>query len=754
MNVRGRFVALVGVFLTFIGGIAGAQEVLEEITVVAQKREASLQEVPISIGVLASSDIERFAVGGDDIRILSARVANLNVESTFGRTYPRFYIRGLGNSDFALNAQQSVEMYYDEVVLSNPVIKGMPIFDVERVEVLRGPQGALWGRNATAGAVHVISRKPSETMDGHARISVGELGTRNAEGAIGGALIDGKLSGRISVLYQSQDDWVENLVTGNEVGSFTDAAARAQLLWTPGDGTDVLFQLYNRSFDGVAALFHSTAIDPVFGDRPQQRDKIALDNDRVPYQDIDMTGVTLRIDQRINDDLSLVSVTGFVTAESYTVGDVDAVGSPVLVNADAIDDLTQLTQELRLASNYPGRWNWQLGAYYFDESLEYVNTTANNAFQIPDPPGPFDLGQPGDPGFGAFQFVSQDFSSWAVFGNLSFELTERTNLTAGIRYSDDSTDASRFVGQFTPNPANLGAIPDFSTSYYDAIVNRGPISLFGAPVTESNSLTSDETTWELSLMHVLTGDVNVYARLASGYHGGVIEAGGPFSSFATAEPETVDAAEIGLKSELLGRRLRANVAAFWYDFKNQQLQGFEDTGGGGFTARLLNAEGGTGIGLEAELEYQPNAYWYLSGNVGYVDTEIEGPTYFSTSSGEIVDLDGRRFPFAPELTAAFLIQFSVPLNWSDFEFFAETDWSFRDEIDTRFTAIEEPRFRVDSYWEGGLRAGVGNDEMSVSVWGRNISDEIGITSVLSVIGFDSYTYNGPRVFGIDFSIRY
>ena len=385
MNVRGRFVALVGVFLTFIGGIAGAREVLEEITVVAQKREASLQEVPISVGVLASSDIERFAVGGDDIRILSARVANLNVESTFGRTYPRFYIRGLGNSDFALNAQQSVEMYYDEVVLSNPVIKGMPIFDVERVEVLRGPQGALWGRNATAGAVHVISRKPSETMDGHARISVGELGTRNAEAAIGGALIDGKLSGRISVLYQSQDDWVENLVTGNEVGSFTDAAARAQLLWTPGDDTDVLFQLYNRSFDGVAALFHSTAIDPVFGDRPQQRDKIALDNDRVPYQDIDMTGVTLRIDQRINDDLSLVSVTGFVTAESYTVGDVDAVGSPVLVNADAIDDLTQLTQELRLASNYPGRWNWQLGAYYFDESLEYVNTTANNAFQIPDP---------------------------------------------------------------------------------------------------------------------------------------------------------------------------------------------------------------------------------------------------------------------------------------------------------------------------------------------------------------------------------
>ncbi|MDM3872619.1 TonB-dependent receptor [Porticoccus sp. W117] len=725
---------------------------LEELVVTAQKREQNLQEVPISISAISEESIETIGVAGDDIRVLSARVANLNIESTFGRTYPRFYVRGLGNSDFALNAQQSVELYYDEVVLSNPIIKGMPIFDIGQVEVLRGPQGTLWGRNSTAGAVHVISKKPAHEFEGKARVSYGRFNTINTEAAVGGSLVEDELAGRISVLYQSQDDWVDNLVTGNEVGAYTDSAMRAQLLWTPNEQFSALLQGYTRSYDGVAALFHSTAEDPDFGRQAFEKDKIALDNDAVPFQDIDMNGVNLRLEYSVGN-LDFNSLTSFISAESSTVGDIDATGLPALINADVIDDITQFTQEFRLADNSRENLRWQIGFYYFDEDLEYANTTANNAFQIPANPGPFDLGQPGDPGFGAFQRVSQNLQSWAVFGQVEFDLTERATLTAGLRYSDDETEASRVTGQFTPNPNNLGGIPNFNTAFYDPSLNRGPISLFGAPTSQTNQLASEEITWDLSLNYKANDNINLYARVATGYHGGVIEAGGPFSSFDTADPETILSFEVGMKAFLLDQRMRANLSLFRYDYDDQQLQGFEDTGNGGFTARLLNADGGTGQGIEAELEFSVNDNLTIFGNIGYVDTEIDGDTFFSTTDGTIVNLNGRRFPFAPEITGAVLLEYSKPLD-NGSQFYISTDWSYRDEVDTRFTSVEEPRFTVDGYWEGAARAGIRNDKFDIGIWARNITDETGSTSVLSVVGFESHSFNGPRLYGVDFSIKF
>ena len=182
-----------------------------EVVVTAQKRTENINEVPLSVTALGGEKLDAIRSSGGDIRMLSSRVPSLTMESSFGRTFPRPYIRGLGNTDFDLNASQPVSFVYDEVVLENPVLKGFPLFDIDQVEVLRGPQGTLFGRNTPAGVLKFDSAKPSQSFGGYASASYATYGTTNLEGAAGGPIVAGVLAGRISALYQHRDDWVDNL---------------------------------------------------------------------------------------------------------------------------------------------------------------------------------------------------------------------------------------------------------------------------------------------------------------------------------------------------------------------------------------------------------------------------------------------------------------------------------------------------------------------------------------------------------------
>src|SRR5882724_9508522 len=245
--------------------------VLEEITVTAQKRSESLQNVPASVGTLTEAQLTPLASAGEDIRVLSGRVANLNVESTFGRVYPRLYIRGIGNEDFTLNAQQPVAMYYDEVVLENPVLKGMPPFDLERIEVLRGPQGTLWGKNTTAGAIDYVSRKPNWDSDGYFRSSYGRFNEFDAEGGMGGALVGDTLAGRASFIFTHRDGWITNTENGRKLEGYVDIAGRVQLLFRPSDRFDALLNFHVRSLKGDSTTFHAGIGETV------RKDTVALD---------------------------------------------------------------------------------------------------------------------------------------------------------------------------------------------------------------------------------------------------------------------------------------------------------------------------------------------------------------------------------------------------------------------------------------------------------------------------------------------
>src|SRR5436190_3461666 len=234
------------------GGVA-------DIIVTAQRRSENVQNIPVSVGIIDRKELAAINSGGADIRGLSGRVPSLNIESSFGRTFPRFYIRGLGNTDFDLNASQPVSLVYDDVVLENPILKGFPAFDVDRVEVLRGPQGTLFGRNTPAGIVKFDSVKPGKGRN-YARVSYGTYGTINAEGAVGVDEGD-QFAVRLSGLLQHRNDWIDNIEEPgkNNLEGYTDIALRGQIMWKPTDALTLRLTGQYRNLDGDARIFRANA---------------------------------------------------------------------------------------------------------------------------------------------------------------------------------------------------------------------------------------------------------------------------------------------------------------------------------------------------------------------------------------------------------------------------------------------------------------------------------------------------------------
>ena len=708
---------------------------LETITITAQKRSQSIQEVPISVATISQDRFNAIFSGGDDITALAVKVPGLYAETSNGRAAPRFYIRGLGNTDFDLAASQPVSIVMDEVVMENVILKSFPLFDMQAVEVIRGPQGTLFGRNTTAGIIKFDTVKPRQEFDGYFKTSVGSLGMMNAEGAIGGGLTD-ELSARLSLMSNHRDDWVSNSFYGNNdvMGGYDEKAGRVQFLYE-GAGFDALLNLHARNYDGTSTLFRANILSPGSNELNDNydRDSVAYNEGRNNPQSYDGWGGSLKMDFELKD-MTLTSISAVEKADGGGIGDIDG-GNPTgpdfilfqAVTEDQLKDLKQFTQEVRLASDTRDALSWQVGGFYFDSSFG-VNSI--------------------DGYFGATE-VFHGNTSWAVFGQSSYKVDDKLDITAGIRYTDD--EKTFYVGEQNVNGFAL-VTGDARVQQYDPI-----------------KVSDDQISWELSANYRLTDKTSLFARAADGFRAQSIQ--GRDVAFeappSVAESETIMSYEVGAKSDLLDNTLRLNGALFYYTIDDIQLSAI---GGETQGNQLINANKGVGYGFEIDFDWRATPYFTLGGGFSYNHTELQDDsltvaycgalnqsvqpycTPLDPSAGDnLVFIDGNPFPQAPETILTLNGRYDFPIESGEIYIYA--DYQLQGE--TNLFLYESAEFNSDNNFEAGIRVAYINyaHNYEVGFFGRNITDE---DNLKGAIDFNNLTgfVNEPRVLGVDFRISF
>lgn len=705
---------------------------LQTVTVTAEKRTEDLQKVPISMTVVTSEKLEAFGQAGDGVLQLASRAPSVYAETSYGREFPRFYIRGLGNSDFDLNASQPVSMVYDDIVQENPILKGFPLFDLEQVEVLRGPQGTLFGRNSPAGVIKFESRKPTQETEGYARVSYGSHSTANAEAALGGSL-GGNWAGRVSALAQHRDGWIDNEYTGkkDDLGGYNDRAVRLQALYKPSNDFDALINVHARWLDGSAMVNRANAITPGSDQfvADFQRDKVAQDgrND----QHLFTWGSNLHLNWHFGD-LNFASITGLERATTYSLGDVDggydASGTPATPGlgnrfvtpfysetADALPKDRQITQEFRLSNDSSERLKWQVGTYYFDEDIAIANfsyDTLNNHV------------------LNGWVDQSQRTKAWAVFGSADYNFTDSFDVRAGARWSHDKRDfkAERFLG-FT-----------------------GPVGPLTSDPTDSRWSGDLTATWQFS------DRANVYARVANGFRAPSVQGRINFAnSISTAKPETITSYEVGFKSTSDDNKIRFNADVYKYNMHNQQLTA---VGGATNVTQLINAKKTEGYGAEFDLEAYLTPQFYMTAGGSYNHTELKDPNLAVAPCGggcTVLDplnatgnaiIDGNTLPNAPKWIGTWTARYGIPYGESG-EFFVYTDWNYRSEVN--FFLYDSAEFRSKPFLEGGIRVGYNWDfgKREIALYGRNITNKQVITGGIDFNNRTAFV-NDPRIIGVEF----
>jgi outer membrane receptor protein involved in Fe transport len=686
---------------------------LSDVIVTAQKRSENIQEVPVSVATMGGEKLDALFAGGEDVLALSSRVPGLFVESSNGRAAPRFYIRGLGNTDFDLAASQPVSVIMDDVVMENVVLKSTPIFDVEQVEVLRGPQGTLFGRNTTAGIVKFDSVKPSQTFKANGTVTYGSYGSWTAEAGVGGPLVADKLAGRIAILGQHRDDYIDNTFTGvkDAMGGYDEYAIRGQLLWTPTADLSVLLSAHNRSLDGTAAIFRANILtagsNKINGNF--DRKEVFYNGGANNPQKYDGNGESIKVDYDFGD-VTLTSISAYETTNGYSRGDIDggvAGTGPGFIpfdsdTKDGIDDLDQYTQELRLASDTEGPFSWQVGGYYFKS--DFLVTT--------------------DAGF-AKATLNHKNTAWAGFGQAAYQVTPALKITAGARYTDDKKTMT-VVGSTAPE------------------------------VEVSDSKVS----WDLSAFYTVTDDFSLYARAAHGFRGPTIQGRDVVfgASPSVAQSETIQSYEVGFKSELLDRRVRFNGAVFTYEEKNPQ---FSAIGGATNGTLLINADKGEAYGVEFDGEFKVTENLLLTAGYSYNHTKIKDSdlavavcaqctvTDPLNGSGQAL-VNGNPFPNAPEYVLNFTARYSYPVG--DGELFAYTDW-FRQGY-TNIFLYQSKEFYSKGDFEGGLKLGYAKQDGSyeIAAFARNITNEVNLRGGIDFNNLTGFV-NEPRIVGISISAK-
>jgi iron complex outermembrane receptor protein len=735
---------------------AANKDQLETVIVTAQRRAENIKDVPMSIASIKGDKLDVLTSGAADIRFLAGRSPSVQVESDYGRTFPRFYIRGLGNTDFDLNASQPVGLVVDDVVQENAMLKGFPVFDVDQVEVLRGPQGTLFGRNSPAGVIKFDSAKPVFKTEGYVTLGVGNYGAKTAEGVFNVPVSD-TVALRFSGTSQHRDDRVHNTNPTPNKGTqdfegYGDNAFRLQALVQPNKDFSALFNYHERDYHGNATLFRANIIKKGTNDLVDGFDYGSYASDGINYQKLTTKGGSIRLKYNLSD-ITLHSITGYETLKFNSRADVDggygAVYAPpygpgyipfAVETADLLPNHKQFTQEFRAESNYSGPLQWIGGLFFFDENIQ-IDSIA------------FDTFSPGNPQVAPYSVQYQKAKSWAAFGTLNYTVNDQFKVRGGLRYTNDKKD---FSASRIDYPTGSTTLTTATTDLHD---------------------TSHNLSWDLSGTYELTKDTNLFARVATGYRAPSMQ--GRLSALtdkpSKAGAEKALSYEAGIKQDLFDKRARLSASVFQYRVKDKQL-----TAGSGAVNmnQLINADKVTGQGVE--LDFQANLGYGFSATAGYSynDTEIKDPNLYVLYCGNLGNnpahtsgctptnpigtangvplagtskINGNPLPRAPKNQLNFTLKYSTEIG--NGEFYAYTDWTYRSSYN--FFLYEAPEYKAKPLTEGGLRAGYkwGDGKYEVAAFGRNITDK---RVILGAIDFDNLTgmLNEPRTWGATFKYNF
>jgi len=727
----------------------------DSIIVTAQRREQSLQDVPIAISPLTTGEItdRRFRELIDIIDF----VPNTDVKDALAGFSQVITIRGVGQNDFGFLNTSSVGVYMDEVSLASPGQFGFMSYDLDRVEVLRGPQGTLYGRNTTGGAVNFHTVRPSQETSGYLTVGLGSFESLELEGAIGGSL-GRHWAGRLSGRFEHQGESFHfNRMTDDDFGTTETAAVRGQLTYVRSN-VDVNFSVSYLERDGAHVpyeqygLFDSSSVDAILND-PEQGLPIHValgasqcsaaaagrldnqscvnvhgysDTDGDPWihdsstenglNDTEQFSTAVTLNWRFAKALTLTSITGYQTFENRRTEDQS---DPLVLFAPRIrDQIDQFSQELRISGS-TRTLHWLGGFFYSHDSAHERAEDAMDDFFYTR----------------LHSLDDQDTTAYAAFANADWAFSNRWAANAGLRLTREerekvaaSTDlnpfqASLFLALFQGiNPTKSGAVTYASTE---------------------DALDHTDTSGRLGLTFRPADDWMLYLTAGTGFKSGGWITGIVFEQHELEpfEPEEILAYEFGFKGSM-GSNLILNGALFYYDYDNVQTYLQSSIG-----FRMSNIDGATNIGGEIELIAQPTRHLALRAGIGYLDTEM---SEFMGADGMVPE--GNDLPNAPKLDFNGFLRYDVPVSnrlilalQTDFKYRSEM---FRDAENDPLT-MTDPHFLIN----GRISVKPKSHRWEIALWGKNLGDEDVVLSGFNVpiLGLVTHVVNAPRTYGLSLS---
>jgi outer membrane receptor protein involved in Fe transport len=790
-----------------------AHAVLEEVIVTAQKRAQSANDVGMSISAFSGEELgEKRLYSLEEISMV---VPGLEVVTSQQNT-PIITLRGVGFNESSLGVYPAVSMYVDEVPLVYPALAAHSSYDLERIEVLKGPQGVLFGQNSTGGAINFIAAKPTDEFAAGGDVSFGRFNSTEINAFVSGPLSD-NVGARLSVQHYQADEWqISNTRPGDENGEQDYTAARLIMEFEPSDTSKISVNFNGWTDKSDPMAFQFVAASPKrFDLAPDKAAEVVAvpftkedaryadwSPDFEPKADREFFQGSVRGDFELSETKTLTALVAYSDYSQDNVHDgdgMDAIAADFEHNKGEVDSTFA---EIRLAHS-EDNVSWVVGVNYEDSStfedqlLRYVNNTSHRASAV----------------FinGSGSLTEQDIESYAVFGNVDYNLSEKLVLKLGARYTETTIDAELcgYAPANLPNVPNTSGDTNSNVAFLFTILGSRstrpfePLSqgdcftldgLAGAGGTKTeaagipgkpfiDTLKEDNASWRVGLDYEVSDDVLVYGNVSQGYKAGSY----PTLSAATINElfpvtqESVLAYEAGFKAALAANTVQLNGAVFYYDYEDKQVRGkFPDPIFGPLD-RLINVPSSTIFGAEFDVVAQLSDNFTLTAAVTYLDSEVDEYIGFSVlgvnpsdpaNNAAPEDLSGNSLPFTPELSYRLGLDYTLPMNGGG-EFFAGLSASGQSESDAVFNgddiqlpadriaagtakSIETNYFSIDSYWVADARVGYRfpGEKWTVMAWGKNITDEYYYTSVLAASENGARVSGRPRTYGLSIAYEY